>query len=192
MAAAEGKEDPLGFFAKYGGGSDDDDDSSSTGSEWEGEAGPGSKREGRPLSQPPQPKGGPDAPRPRLPGPEELFRSVHRPAFLYNPLHKEIDWESRPPKEFKAWTTNAVPPPESYSVKETKPPPPPELDMAIKWSNIYEDNGDDAPKHANKVNFLPEDEGQDQVKSDDEKEELSSFKKRKLDTEEQTKKKKQR
>ncbi|XP_042318142.1 UPF0690 protein C1orf52 homolog [Sceloporus undulatus] len=193
----EGKEDPLGFFASYGGGgggSDDEESSSgsSSGSGAEGEAGPGPKREGRP------PEGVPEA-RPRLPGPEELFRSVHRPAFLYNPLHKKIDWESRvlrapeePPKEFKAWTTNAVPPPESYSVKETKPPPPPELDMAIKWSNIYEDNGDDAPKHANKVNFVPEDEEQDQVKSDDEKEELSSCKKRKLDTEEQTKKKKQR
>lgn len=53
---------------------------------------------------------------------------------------------------------NAVPPPETYSVKETKPPPPPELDMAIKWSNMYEDNGDDAPRHTNKVNFLPEKE----------------------------------
>lgn len=64
----------------------------------------------------------------------------------------------QPPKEFKAWSTNAVPPPETYRVKETKPPPPPELDMAIKWSNMYEDNGDDAPRHTNKVNFLPEKE----------------------------------
>lgn len=64
----------------------------------------------------------------------------------------------QPPKEFKAWSMNAVPPPETYSVKETKPPPPPELDMAIKWSNMYEDNGDDAPRHTNKVNLLPEKE----------------------------------
>lgn len=64
----------------------------------------------------------------------------------------------QPPKEFKAWTTNAVPPPETYTVKETKPPPPPELDMAIKWSNMYEDNGDDAPRHANKMSSLAEEE----------------------------------
>lgn len=64
----------------------------------------------------------------------------------------------QPPKEFKAWNTNAVPPPESYRVKEAKPPPPPELDMAIKWSNMYEDNGDDAPRHTSKVNFIPEEE----------------------------------
>lgn len=71
----------------------------------------------------------------------------------------------QPPKEFKAWTTHAVPPPETYSVKETKPPPPPELDMAIKWSNMYEDNGDDAPRNPNKVNFLPAEEEQEHVES---------------------------
>ncbi|XP_003223118.1 UPF0690 protein C1orf52 homolog [Anolis carolinensis] len=187
MATAEGK-DPLGFFAAYGGG-----ESSSGGSDSEGEGRPGSA-----LEAPAPLRKGPVGEQARLPGPEELFRSVRRPAFLYNPLHKEIDWESRvlrapeePPKEFKAWTTNAVPPPESYSVKETKPPLPPELDMAIKWSNIYEDNGDDAPRNANKVT-LPEEEEEEQVKSDEETEETSSLKKRKLDAEEQTKKKKQR
>ncbi|XP_061489513.1 UPF0690 protein C1orf52 homolog [Rhineura floridana] len=192
MAAAEGK-DPLGFFAAYGGS----DDSSSGGSDSEGEETPGSGREAKLSSQHPQ-RETPEE-RPRLPGPDELFRSVNRPAFLYNPLHKEIDWESRvvrapeePPKEFKAWTTHAVPPPETYSVKETKPPPPPELDMAIKWSNMYEDNGDDAPRHTNKVNFLPAaEEEQEQVESDDEKDEPVSFKKRKLDPEEQMKKKQQ-
>ncbi|XP_066481012.1 UPF0690 protein C1orf52 homolog isoform X2 [Tiliqua scincoides] len=155
--AAEGR-DPLGFFAAYG-----SDDSSSAGSDSEDERAPGAGR-AREASLPPQgsPEGRPSLP---LPGPDELFRSVHRPAFLYNPLRKEIDWESRvlrapeePPKEFKAWNTNAVPPPESYSIKEAKPPPPPELDMAIKWSNMYEDNGDDAPKNTSKVNFLPEEE----------------------------------
>lgn len=30
-----------------------------------------------------------------LPKPDELFRSVSKPAFLYNPLNKQIDWESR-------------------------------------------------------------------------------------------------
>ncbi|XP_028588757.2 UPF0690 protein C1orf52 homolog isoform X1 [Podarcis muralis] len=171
MAAAEGK-DPLGFFAAYGAS---DDSSDSAGSDSEGDEGPGSGRGGEAKGPPPLPRGSPEG-RPRLPGPDELFRSVHRPAFLYNPLHKEIDWESRvlrapeePPKEFKAWTTHAVPPPETYSVKEAKPPPPPELDMAIKWSNMYEDNGDDAPRNPNKVNFLPAEEEQEHVESDSEK-----------------------
>ncbi|XP_007437625.1 UPF0690 protein C1orf52 homolog [Python bivittatus] len=189
MAAAEGK-DPLGFFAAYG-----SDNSSSAGSDAEDEEGSG--REAKASSQQPQ-NGIPEA-KSRLPGPEELFRSVNRPAFLYNPLHKEIDWESRvvrapeePPKEFKAWTTNAVPPPETYIVKEKKPPPPPERDMAIKWSNIYEDNGDDAPRHVNNVHFsVHTEEEQEHVESDGEKDEPSSFKKRKLNPDEQTKKKKQ-
>lgn len=30
--------------------------------------------------------------------------------------------------------------------------------MAIKWSNIYEDNGDDAPQNAKKARLLPEGE----------------------------------
>lgn len=30
-----------------------------------------------------------------LPKPDDLFRSVSKPAFLYNPLNKQIDWESR-------------------------------------------------------------------------------------------------
>lgn len=64
----------------------------------------------------------------------------------------------QPPREFKVWKSNAVPPPESYSPPEKKPPPAPALDMAIKWSNIYEDNGDDAPRQAGKAKFLPEEE----------------------------------
>ncbi|ETE66517.1 hypothetical protein L345_07701, partial [Ophiophagus hannah] len=187
MAAAEGK-DPLSFFAAYG-----SDNSSSGGSDAEGEEGSGRGTKG--SSQ--QSQNGTPEGKSRLPGPDELFRSVNRPAFLYNPLHKEIDWESRvvrapeePPKEFKAWTTNAVPPPETYAIKEKKPPPPPERDMAIKWSNIYEDNGDDAPRHVNNVHFLPEEE-QGNVESDGEKDEPSSVKKRKLNPDEQSKKKKQ-
>ncbi|XP_048354323.1 UPF0690 protein C1orf52 homolog [Sphaerodactylus townsendi] len=183
MAGAEDK-DPLGFFAAYC-----SDNSSSGSSDSDGEEVSGSQRQAASQQGKREEKA-------RLPGPDELFSSVNRPAFLYNPLHKEIDWESRvvrapeePPKEFKAWSTNAVPPPEIYSVKETKPPPPPELDMAIKWSNIYEDNGDDAPRHSNNVNFLPDKE-QESFQSDDEKDEPASAKKRKLDPEEQTKKKK--
>lgn len=30
-----------------------------------------------------------------LPKPDDLFRSVSKPAFLYNPLNKQIDWENR-------------------------------------------------------------------------------------------------
>lgn len=56
------------------------------------------------------------------------------------------------------WKSNAVPPPESYSPPEKKPPPTPALDMAIKWSNIYEDNGEDAPRQAGKARFLPDEE----------------------------------
>ena len=33
------------------------------------------------------------------------------------------------------------------------------MDMAIKWSNVYEDNGDDAPKpHTGNAIFVPEEE----------------------------------
>lgn len=33
------------------------------------------------------------------------------------------------------------------------------MDMAIKWSNVYEDNGDDAPQAATgKARFLPDEE----------------------------------
>ncbi|KAF5901432.1 UPF0690 protein C1orf52, partial [Clarias magur] len=100
-----------------------------------------------------------------LPRPDELFRSVSRPAFLYNPLNKQIDWESRivkapeePPKVFKLWKSNAVPPPQSYEVKEKKGPPP-GMDMAIKWSSVYEDNGDDAPhRQSDQARFLPDNE----------------------------------
>jgi len=51
-----------------------------------------------------------------------------------------------------------VPPPEVYSPPEKKPPPAPAVDMAIKLSNIYEDNGDDAPRPAGRARFLPEEE----------------------------------
>uniref|UniRef100_A0A8C5TVJ6 Chromosome 1 open reading frame 52 n=1 Tax=Malurus cyaneus samueli TaxID=2593467 RepID=A0A8C5TVJ6_9PASS len=131
--AAEG-EDPLGYFAAYGSSSSD--------------------------------SGARGARAARLPPPDELFRRVSQPpAFLYNPLNKEIDWESRvlrapeePPREFKVWRSNAVPPPETYSPPEKPPPPAPAVDMAIKWSNIYEDNGDDAPRPAGKAKFLPDEE----------------------------------
>ncbi|KAM9542663.1 UPF0690 protein C1orf52 homolog [Guaruba guarouba] len=182
MAADGG--DPLGYFAAYG--------SSSSDSEAE-EPQPDERQAGSGAAA-----GGSPGRRARLPPPDELFRRVSQPpAFLYNPLNKQIDWESRvlrapeePPKEFKVWKNNAVPPPESYTPAEKKPPPPPGLDMAIKWSNIYEDNGEDAPRQAGRAKFLPEEE-QELLESDGEKDdEPASAKKRKLDSGEQTKKKK--
>ncbi|XP_036206272.1 UPF0690 protein C1orf52 homolog [Myotis myotis] len=179
MAAEE--KDPLSYFAAYGSsssGSSDEEDSSE----------PEETRRGAP--DPAQSAGGRG--NKKLPGPDELFRSVTRPAFLYNPLNKQIDWErhvvkapEEPPKEFRVWKSNCVPPPETYAAE--KKPPPPELDMAIKWSNIYEDNGDDAPQSVRKARLLPD--GEETVESDDEKDEHTS-KKRKIEPGEPTKKKK--
>ncbi|XP_027729779.1 UPF0690 protein C1orf52 homolog isoform X1 [Vombatus ursinus] len=187
MAAEE--KDPLGYFAAYGGSSNSGSSSSSS-SEDDSEP----EEAGREAREPAEPAaGGGAAEGMRLPKPDELFRSVSRPAFLYNPLNKQIDWErhvrkapEEPPREFRVWKTSSVPPPETYGVREKKPPPPPELDMAIKWSNIYEDNGDDAPQNANKVKLLPE--GEETLESDDEKDEPTS-KKRKVETEQGKKKK---
>lgn len=66
----------------------------------------------------------------------------------------------KPEREFKPWKTNAVPPPESYTAApERKKGPPPGMDMAIKWSNVYEDNGADAPQpYTGKARFLPTEE----------------------------------
>ncbi|KAF0041853.1 UPF0690 protein C1orf52 homolog [Scophthalmus maximus] len=120
-----------------------------------------------------------------LPRPDELFRSVSKPAFLYNPLNKQIDWESltvkapeEPVREFKPWKTNAVPPPESYTAEpERKKGPPPGMDMAIKWSNVYEDNGEDAPQpHTGNAQFLPAEEQPSD--SDEESEKTSPSAKR--------------
>ncbi|KAH0519458.1 UPF0690 protein [Microtus ochrogaster] len=158
MAAEE--KDPLSYFAAYGSSSSD-----SSGEE-NSEPEDGGRKEAAPA---PTTGGRGKQAEKRLPGPDELFRSVTRPAFLYNPLNKQIDWErhvvkapEEPPKEFKVWKSTYVPPPETYSTE--KKPPPPELDMAIKWSNIYEDNGDDAPQNAKKARLLPE--GEETVESD--------------------------
>ncbi|KAG8437223.1 hypothetical protein GDO86_008067, partial [Hymenochirus boettgeri] len=85
-----------------------------------------------------------------------------------------------PPREFKVWKTNAVPPPESYQTVEKKTPPP-ELDMAIKWSSMYQDNGDDAPENVNKAKFLPEEDDQDETATtEDDQDEPSPMKKCKI------------
>ncbi|KAM9326355.1 UPF0690 protein C1orf52 homolog [Gastrophryne carolinensis] len=168
MAAAEDK-DPLSYFAQYGSSSE-----SSSEDEAEEEEAVRAREEQERSALPSQ----------RLPRPDQLFQTVSRPSFLSVPTGPGINWDKRlirapqePPKEFKVWKTNAVPPPESYKVEEKKAPPP-ELDMAIKWSNIYQDNGDDAPQHVGKAKFLPEDEaGAD---SPDEEEEPSPAKKQKV------------
>ncbi|MBN3297128.1 CA052 protein, partial [Amia calva] len=86
----------------------------------------------------------------------------------------------QPAKEFKPWKTNAVPPPESYVPEEKKKTAPPGLDMAIKWSNIYEDNGDDAPHPpGEQARFVPEGEGASG--SDEDTGESVSAKKRKTE-----------
>ncbi|TNM88216.1 UPF0690 protein C1orf52 homolog [Takifugu flavidus] len=131
-----------------------------------------------------------------LPKPDDLFRSVSKPAFLYNPLNKEIDWDNltvkppeEPAKEFKPWNTTAVPPPQSYSAEPVKKKgPPPGMDMAIKWSNVYEDNGEDAPK-AGKAQFLPPEE---QLSDSDEEanNDKASSKKRRVETFQQKEKRK--
>ncbi|XP_073449714.1 UPF0690 protein C1orf52 homolog isoform X1 [Aquarana catesbeiana] len=164
MAAEE--KDPLSYFAEYG-----SSDSSS-----EEEDGEGEKRAAE-VKRPP--------PARRLPGPDELFQTVSRPAFLSAPSSSStINWEKRlirppeePPREFKAWKMNAVPPPASYKVEEKKGPPP-ELDMAIKWSSMYQDNGDDAPQQVTKAKFLPDEETA--ADSPGEEDEPSTAKKRKV------------
>ncbi|XP_036448311.1 UPF0690 protein C1orf52 homolog [Colossoma macropomum] len=141
--------------------------------------------------------GGQSAPGAPLPRPDELFRTISKPAFLYNPLNKHIDWESRivkapeePAKEFKVWKSNAVPPPQSY-VTEEKKGPPPGMDMAIKWSNVYEDNGDDAPQpHAGNAQFLPDEEQPESDDEDSTDKESKSAKKRRVETFQQKEKRK--
>ncbi|MEQ2230524.1 hypothetical protein ILYODFUR_030245 [Ilyodon furcidens] len=97
----------------------------------------------------------------------------------------------QPAREFKPWKTNAVPPPESYAAEpEKKKGPPPGMDMAIKWSNVYEDNGDDAPQaYSGKARFLPAEEQPSD--SDDESQKPSmSAKKRRVETFQQKEKRK--
>lgn len=83
MASEE--KDPLSYFAAYGSSS-----SGSSGEEDNSEPEETSRR----ASDPAKSAGGcGNNTEKRLPGPDELFRSVTRPAFLYNPLNKQIDWE---------------------------------------------------------------------------------------------------
>lgn len=84
MAAEE--KDPLSYFAAYG--------SSSSGSSGEEDDSEPEETSRRAADAEAKPAGGcGNKAEKRLPGPDELFRSVTRPAFLYNPLNKQIDWE---------------------------------------------------------------------------------------------------
>lgn len=191
----EKKSSSLGFFSSY----DDLSDSSSDSDEERGDAKtkPGDRAEtpGQSSQQAAKRTAGGTP----LPRPDELFRSVSKPTFLYNPLNKEIDWDNltvkapeEPVREFKPWKTNAVPPPESYTAEpERKKGPPPGMDMAIKWSNVYEDNGADAPKpHTGKARFLPTEEQQSDSDEEPGDASMLSAKKRRVETFQQKEKRK--
>lgn len=108
MAAEE--KDPLSYFAAYGSSS-----SGSSGEEDNSEPEETSCRTPGPAKS----AGGlGKKAEKRLPGPDELFRSVTRPAFLYNPLNKQIDWERhvvKAPEEVRFPTSS----------RRSRPSPPP-------------------------------------------------------------------
>ncbi|KAM9383854.1 UPF0690 protein C1orf52 homolog [Pholidichthys leucotaenia] len=193
----EKKTGSLGFFSSYDDLSDSSNDSDSGEERENRRTRPGTRAPdgGSQSSEQGTKRTSGGAP---LPKPDELFRSVSKPAFLYNPLNKQIDWDSlavkapeEPAREFKPWKTNAVPPPESYTAEpEKKKGPPPGMDMAIKWSNVYEDNGEDAPQaYSGKARFLPAEEQSSE--SDEEPENSSqSAKKQRVETFRQKEKRK--
>lgn len=193
----EKKSGSLGFFSSYDDLSDSSSDSDEEGQSRKKKPGPEAAGGGAQSSQQGTKRGSGGAP---LPRPDELFGSVSKPAFLYNPLNKQIDWDSltvkapeEPAREFKPWKTNAVPPPESYTVEpEKKKGPPPGMDMAIKWSNVYEDNGEDAPKpYTGNARFLPTEEQPSESEDDEESDQPSmSAKKRRVETFQQKEKRK--
>ncbi|XP_028299643.1 UPF0690 protein C1orf52 homolog [Gouania willdenowi] len=195
--AEEKKAGSLGFFSSYDDLSDSSSDSDEEGQcekkKPDSEAAAGGSA---PSSQPGTKRTAGSA---SLPKPDELFSSVSRPAFLYNPLNKQIDWDNltvkapeEPAKEFKPWQTNAVPPPESYSTEPVKKKgPPPGMDLAIKWSNVYEDNGADAPKaHSGKAHFLPPEEQPPDSDEESTDKQDASAKKRRVESFQQKEKRK--
>ncbi|XP_018549543.1 UPF0690 protein C1orf52 homolog [Lates calcarifer] len=190
----EKKSSSLGFFSSYDDLSDSSDSDEEGGSRKK-KPGTEAAGSGAESSQHGTKRAAGGAP---LPRPDELFSSVSKPAFLYNPLNKQIDWESltvkapeEPAREFKPWKTNAVPPPESYTAEpEKKKGPPPGMDMAIKWSNVYEDNGEDAPQpYTGNAQFLPAEEQPSDSDEESEKPSLSA-KKRRVETFQQKEKRK--
>ncbi|XP_035509482.1 UPF0690 protein C1orf52 homolog [Morone saxatilis] len=115
------------------------------------------------------------------------------PDSSHEPRQAAVQTEPRvnPAREFKPWKTNAVPPPDSYtSEPEKKKGPPPGMDMAIKWSNVYEDNGEDAPQpYTGNARFLPTEEQPSDSDDESDKGDLSS-KKRRVETFQQKEKRK--
>lgn len=87
----EKKSGSLGFFSSYDDLSDSSDGSDSDEEEGERKKKQGTDAAGAQSSQQGTKRAASGAP---LPRPDELFGSVSKPAFLYNPLNKEIDWES--------------------------------------------------------------------------------------------------
>lgn len=85
----EKKSGSLGFFSSY-----DDLSDSSDGSDSDEEGESRTKRPGTDAPQSSQQGTKRAAGGAPLPKPDELFGSVSKPAFLYNPLNKQIDWES--------------------------------------------------------------------------------------------------
>lgn len=197
--AEEKNSGSLGFFSSYDDLSDssDESDSDEERDSRKRRAGTDAAGSGAEPSQHGTKRAAGGAP---LPKPDELFSSVSKPAFLYNPLNKQIDWDSlavkapeEPAREFKPWKTNAVPPPESYAAEpEKKKGPPPGMDMAIKWSNVYEDNGEDAPQpYTGNARFLPAEEEEEPCDSDEESDKRGlSAKKRRVETFQQKEKRK--
>lgn len=101
----EKKSGSLGFFSSYDDLSDSSDGSDSDhGRDLVKKTAPSHsssvESEAQPSQQAPKRAAG-GAP---LPRPDDLFRSVSKPAFLYNPLNKQIDWDNltvKPPEEVK-------------------------------------------------------------------------------------------
>lgn len=86
----EKKSGSLGFFSSY----DDLSDSSDSDEERQSQkkqTATGAPGNGAQCSQLGTKRSAGGAP---LPRPDELFSSVSKPAFLYNPLNKQIDWDT--------------------------------------------------------------------------------------------------
>ncbi len=101
--AEEKNSGSLGFFSSYDDLSDssDESDSDEEGDSRKRRPGTDAAGSGAEPSQQGTKRAAGGAP---LPKPDELFSSVSKPAFLYNPLNKQIDWDSlavKAPEEVK-------------------------------------------------------------------------------------------
>lgn len=89
--ADDKKPGSLGFFSSYDDLSDSSDSDEEDRRKTSQKAGTGASGGEAHSSQQGGKRAAGGAP---LPKPDELFNSVKKPAFLYNPLNKQIDWES--------------------------------------------------------------------------------------------------